>query len=420
MCAEVNTTELLATTIELYDKKLNKSFEQELMVFNLFKKLPHLKTNMKGRVFPIYTSPNPSINWRGESGAFPPGGTHKAKQMRVFYVRPAIARRLSGDSLDLTSEDSIIDAFSDGMDMDYETLMRDMNEEIFSDGTGLKAVVSSVSGSTITFALPLGVLRLLERGDYKVYNPSTGAARAGGTITIAEGGLTPAARTALFTVAINGAVVANDHIARPDSYLNSLTGLEKLVSNDTGDFQGVSRADVYTLRSPNLDAASRALSLTLIDQQELQVSVRAGKLKTGIEHIYVTHQSQLQAYRNLGRNYQEYQSGTKFDGGNGGIDNQTANGRKIWVDVCCKTSDWWMLNLQAFVYCEFTKLGLISPDGQKLRLTPGYDSSGVGAWLDSGVYMIGAKFDIGLLLPQTCSRMYSLDTTGLISPHDSY
>lgn len=418
--AEFNTTEALATTIELYDRKLSKSFEQETMLFNLFQKLPHLRTNQKGRVFPIYVYPNPSINWRGESGAFPPGGTHKTKQMRVFYARPAISRRIGGDVLDLTSEDSIIDAFSDGMDMDYETLMKDMSQETFSDGTGLKAVVASVSGSTVTFATPLGVLRLLPNGQYKFYNPSTGAARAGGVMTIADNGLTPSAKTATFTSAVNGAVVAGDALAWSDSYLNSLTGLEKLVSNDTGDFQGVSRADVYNLRSPNLDAASRRLSLTLIDQQELQVSIRAGKLKTGIDHIYVCHQTQLQAYRDLGRNYQEYQSGTKFDGGNGGIDNQTANGRRIWVDVDCKVSDWWMLNLKAFVYCELAKLGLISPDGMKLRMVPGYDSSGNGAWLDSDVYMVGAKFDLGLLLPQTCSRMYNLDTTGLVDPHASY
>lgn len=418
--AEVNTTELLATTVELYDKKLTKEFEQEAMLINLFQKLPHLKTNMKGRVFPVYVSPNPSLNWRAESGAFAPGGTHKTKQFRVFYTRPGITRRFSGDALDITDQDSIIDVLSDGMDMDYETLLRDINEETFSDGTGVKAIVSSVSSATITFALPLGVLRLLDRGDYKVYNPSTGAARAGGIITISEGGITPSARTALFTAAINGAVTAGDHLARPDSYLNTITGLEKLVSNDTGDLQGISRADVISIRSPNLDAASRALSLTLIDQQELQVGIRAGKLKSGVDHIYVTHHSQLQAYRNLGRNYQEYQSGTKFDGGNGGIDNQTANGRKIWVDVCCKTSDWWMLNLKAFVYCEYSKLGLISPDGQKLRLVPGYDANGAGAWMDSGVYMLGGKFDIGILEPRSCSRMYSLDTTGLVSPHDSY
>ena len=63
---------------------------------------------------------------------------------------------------------------------------------------------------------------------------------------------------------------------------------------------------------------------------------------------------------------------------------------------------------------------MISPDGMKLRMVPGYDSSGNGAWLDSDVYMVGAKFDLGLLLPQTCSRMYNLDTTGLVDPHASY
>lgn len=415
---EVNSVELLATTMELYDEKLNKSFEQERFIFNEFKKMPAQKTNQKGRVFPIYVNANVSINWRNEGGALPPGDTHKAKQMRVFYVRPAIGRRMSGDALDLSNVESIIDVLSDGMDMDNETLMKDINQEIFGDGTGVKAVIAGVgSNPTITFAEPRGVDLLNEGGQYQTFDPATGLARSASVSTLSYGGLDKPGLAATFNATVPGTPQVGDHIAWAGSYLNSLTGLEQLVSDGTGDFQGVSRADVHSLRSPNLDAASSRLSLSKIDQQEIIVGIRAGRLKLNNRHIYVTNNIQIQAYRDLGRNYQEYASGSSFDGGNGGIDAQTANGRKIWTDVDCKSTDWWMLNLEAFVMCELTPFGIINKDGMKLRMIPGFTSGGVGTFLDAYAYYIGWKGDIGLLLPQTCSRMYSLDTTGLSSTH---
>ena len=87
------------------------------------------------------------------------------------------------------------------------------------------------------------------------------------------------------------------------------------------------------------------------------------------------------------------------------------------VEPECKTSDWWFLNWNAFVLCEFTKYGLISPDGLQLRMVPAFSSAGAGSFVDASVYMIGGKFDLGIVLPQTCSRMYDLDTVGLVSPH---
>lgn len=415
---EVNMFEFLATTAELTEKKLGKSFEQEPMIFNEFKKLPHVRTNQKGRIFPIYTSPNPAINWRGESGAYPGGGTHKAKQMRVFYARPGISRRMSGDVLDL-GEDAIIDAFTDGMDMDYDTLMKDMNQEIFGDGTGTKAVLGTVASNPVfALSVPRGATFLLDNGRYQIFNPSTGVARSSQILLVAENGVDRTALTVTFTTTASGSPQIGDVIAWENSYLNSLTGLENLVDNGTGDFQGVSRGDAHSLKSPNLDAAGARLGLSKIDQQELQVIIRAGKMGSTKKHVYVTHPTQLQAYRELGRNYQEYQSGTKFDGGNGGIENQAANGRQIWIDVDSKNTDWWLLDFNAFVVCELAKLGLVNKDGQRLRMIPAFQADGAsGSHLDSYIYYVEAKFDVGLLLPQNCSRMFSLDTTGLVSPH---
>jgi len=415
---EVNMTEYLATTLEEVEKVITQTFEQEASTLAEVQKLPHVPTNQKGRVFPLMTSPNPDIKYRDESGAYASGGTHKAKQMRVFYARIGITRRISGDVLDLGDRGTLINAFTDGMDMDITTLMKDINQEVWSDGTGLKAVVTSVSTVTITCALPLGVLRILENGKYQFYDPATGAARSATVFTVIEGGVNRTSRTITLSASAAGlGITAGDHIAWEDSYLKTITGMEKLVADDTGDFQGVSRALVPSLRSPNVDASNRRLTLSLIDQQELQIVFRAGKMKTGNKQAYRVNPTQLQAYRDLGRNYQEYASGTKFDGGNGGIENQTANGRKIEIDVDIKYSDWWLLDMSKFRWCELRPLGIVDRDGHKLRMVPGYSSAGAGSFLDSNVYMIDMKGDLALLEPRYCSRMLNLDTTGLTSPH---
>ncbi len=416
----VNLQELLATTFEVMDDQLYQSFEQAAWFYSKIRKMPSKRTNQKGRVYPIMTSPNPAINYRPEGGAFASGNTHKAKQFRIFFARPAITRRLTGDAIDLDDEDSIINAATDGLDMDNATLFKDMNQEMFSDATGTKAVVASVSGAVVTFALPLGATRILERGQYQFFDPATNVAVVSTVYTVKEGGVNKGSRTAEMTVSVSGSVVAGHVLAWNESYLQTLTGLEHLISDSSTDLQGVSRALVPSIKSPNVNAASKALSLSLIDQQELQVGIRSGNIELKDMKIeIVTSFTQVQAYRDLGRNYQNYTSGTKFDGGNGGIGNQTANGRPIKVDVDCKTSDWWFLNWSAFVLCEYTKYGLISPDGLRLRMVPGYSSTGVGSYLDQSVYMVGGKFDVGVVLPQTCSRMYDLDTTGLVNPHSN-
>lgn len=414
---EVNMTELLATTMEEMEKDMGQSFEQKAKMLKMMMKMQALPTNQKGRTFPVYTDPNPSIRYRNESGAFAPGDTHKAKAMKIFYARLGITRRLSGDVLDLGDRGTIINAFTDGMDMDINTLLKDINQEVWSDATGTKALYASGTGTaTLTFSLPLGALRLLKGGQYQFYDPATGAARSATIYTISSVDKTN--RQATFTTTVSG-LTAGDAIAWVGSYLNTITGMEKLIADDTGDFQGVSRSDVPSLKSPNVNANSRRLTLSLVDQQEIQLGIRAGELGSDdlSQATYWTHPTQVQAVRDLGRNYQQYQSGTNFDGGNGGINNQTLNGRKINTDVDCKYTDLWLLNMKDFRYCELRALGIVDRDGRKIRLVPGYDSAGAGSWLDSGVYMIDTKFDVGNVAPQRSSRMYSLDTTGLTSPH---
>lgn len=415
--AEVNTTEALATTRQIMDEELQKSFEQEAALRNLFKKVRVKRTNQKGLAVAVYTSPNPSINYRDEGAELPAGGTHKAKQWRVFYARPAIGRRTTGDVYDLSSQDSIINWYTDTLQMDYLTWEKDQNRELFGDGTGAKAFVSSGAGSaTITMTSPLGVLFLLDGAQYQFFNPTTGAERTGaGTVytLLSDGALNKSAMTATFTTSVSGSVQAGDAVAYKNSYLMSVTGLEQLVSDATTDLQGVSRGTVPSTKSPNLNASSKRLSLTLIDQQELQVSIRMGSTKLNGRRMIVCHESQIQAYRDTGRNYQRWQSGGSYDGGMGGLNNQTANGYMLYPDVDCKFNDWWHLNLDAFAMVIFKPLGRLNKDGLERRMVPTANET----FKDSYLEWAECKYEYLITMPQSCSRMYNLDTTGLVSPH---
>lgn len=424
MAVEYNMQEALATTYELVDKKLRKQYEQETLLLNEWQKVQKDPTNQRGRRYPINTSPNASINWRLEGGQLPKGGTHKSKEFRIFYARPAIARRLTGDVLDLDSQDTLLKALTDGMDMDYDTLKKEFNQQIYGDGSGRKGVVNGVSGSSITLKRPQGATQFLDGGNYQFYNPADGAARSATISVVAEGGVSrgtgvtsTVAGQVTFTASVPGGVVEDDEVAWAGSYLNSLTGLKKLVSDANEDIQGVDRAVVSSVKSPNIDANGAFLGLSLIDQQELQVGIKAGAANATSRMVIVTSYTQYHRYRDLGRNYQYYMSGQKWDGNYGGIDNMAVNGHKIWRDVDCDEDRFYLLDFAYFVTCELAPLGLMDKDGNRMRMIPAFDTSGEGTFYDANIYFLGAKFDIGLLEPRRCSCITELATDGLVHPH---
>ncbi len=418
MPVEYNMQEALATTLELVNRKLRQSFEQELLLYNQFAKVEKAKTNQRGYRIAIYTSPNVSINNRPESGLLPAGGTHKNKEMRVFYARPAIARRLSGDVLDLDNQDTLLRALTDGMDLDYATFKKEIEQQMFGDGTGLKGVVASVATAVVTMAEPYGADQFNDGAQLQFYNPATGLARSATVRTVAQGGVDKPNLQVTFTADVSGdGIQAGDHVTWANSYLQAITGIKRLVANDTGDFQGVSRGDVPNMKSPNLDALSQRLSLSKIDQQELQVVQRTGKMDGASGHVYVSGNTQIMAYRELGRNYQWYVSGSKFDGGNGGISNQAPNGRAIMFAPDCDKDRFYLLDFSGFFMVELKKFGILGHDGQRLRMVPGYDNTGTGSFFDSNVYFVDWKGDIGLYEPQKQSVIINLDGTGLVSSH---
>lgn len=418
MAVTYNNQEQLAVTTEIVNNRLAMSFEQKYFLFNIFMKADKKKTNQRGYRMVINTDPNPSISWRDEGGLLPPGGTSKDREMRAFHGRVAIGRRLTGDVLDSPEEYTLLDALTGGLQRDMETLKREINEQIFGDGTGVKAVVASGGGTaTITFQEPMGSLFVYNGGRYQFINPADGAARSATASVVSDGGVDHGNKQAVFTANTPGAVASGDLLVWENSYLNCITGLQKLVSDDNNDFQGVSRSTNKTLKSPNKDASSAYLSLSLIDQQELQVGLRAGEIGAAKNHIYVTHVTQIHRYRELGRNFQMYKSGESFDGGNGSISGQTPNGRKIWDDVCCQNNRWYLLDTSQFYLLERRALSVLDRDGRRVRMIPGFTSAGEGSYYDQVMYHIDWQGEIALHEPQKQSCITNLATAGLVSPH---
>jgi hypothetical protein len=122
---------------------------------------------------------------------------------------------------------------------DIETALAEWNQASYEDGTGVKAVVSSVAGAAtgdIVFAAPFGARRVLNEGRYDFYSPS-GTLRAGGPYTVDADGVDVATSSVDFGGAVNAAVVVGDYLVYEGGYGKSITGLRKIVNNDSGTFQ---------------------------------------------------------------------------------------------------------------------------------------------------------------------------------------
>lgn len=428
---DFNVAEAEVIMLEIVDPDIAKVFEESTILWNMMAKGEAKFTNSRGVRLVTYVQPNPGMSWYSEGGLLPVGSTSRKIDMRVFYTRFAISGSLTGDAIDTTSRESLLEGLSSRISEDTVTGTKEFNQQAYEDGSGIKASVTGVGSAAsgiLNFAatgsnsIPFGARRLLERGKYNFINTTTGAVITSGTggastnffVTAKSNG----SGTGTFAITEGGAgtdltagtaIAAGNAVVYSGSYNRAIHGLRYHVNDDTGVYQGQSRATYPTLKSPVIDASSAALSVSLLDKLEFQTMYRAGADVSTDDFMIVSSPTQAHAYRLLGYNLKRF-TGDKFDGGYKTI---THNGHMWILDTDCYDNDLFMLRTKTWGKYQVRPFGIMRQNGQVLNFVPAFDTSGVGTFAEKYVYYIGGKCDLGCKQPQMNARLKNLSTSNV-------
>ena len=423
MAGDFNVAEAEVLMLEVVDPEVRKHFEESDTAYKLIPKGKAKFTNTRGVRLVGQVEPNPGMSWYGEGEMYASANTSKKIAMRVFFTRFSMARTLTGDAIDTTSRESLLNALSSGIKEDTATSLKEFNRQFYGDGTGAVAVVSGVGSSpTITFnstgsnSSPYGARKILLRGEYNFINPATGAVRVTDN---ASGVSIPSSRTlstgSVTFDAVASDVAAGDLVVLKNSYNRSIHGLAYHVNNDTGAYQGQSRSDYEALRATVIDAAvssvNQPLSVAILDKAEYESIYRTGSADSAEDLTLLSSPTQVAAYKLLGYNLVRYTGPqASFDGG---LNVNSHNGHPWKIDIDCPNDRIYALRKETFGKFEVKPFGIMKENGAVLRPVHSFTTSAVGGYFDKFIYYLGAKMDIGCYEPFKNVLIKNLDTTNL-------
>lgn len=428
MAGQFNVAEAEVLMLEIVDPDVKKHFEESAKAIKLIPTGTAKFTNNRGVRLVGQVEPNPGMGWYGEGEQYATANTSKKIAMRVFYTRYSIARMLSGDALDATSREALLDSLSSGLQEDTSTAQKEFNRMFYGNGSGVLGIVTSAttgSAGTATFgssgsnSTPWGCRRILNRGEFNFINPSTGAIRvgSGSGVSISASKVTSTGVVTFDFVASD--VAAGDYIVWKNSYNRAIHGLEYHVNNDTGAYQGADRATYESLRATVIDAAvsstNQPLSVAILDRAEYESLYRTGSDYSVDDFMLLSSPTQHAAYKLLGYNLVRFQGGNGKTGYDAGLRVESHNGHPWVLDVDAPNDKIYMLRKDCFGKYEAKPFGILRESGQVLRPVMSFDTSASGGYFDRFIYYIGGKMDIGCTEPFKQVLIKNLDTSNLPS-----
>jgi len=321
-------------------------------------------TNGKYVVFTVHTRRNAGIGSRYEDEALPAPGNQKHANARVALKYAYGSVQITGQAIRLSDSDP--KAFAKALDTEVNglknDLQKDMNRQIYADGSGKIATVKSVVTST---TIPVDDARLFQLGEVVdvVSLPSTVAASAR---TVNSVDLTAGANT----VTLSGANITTTTspvqiITRTGSSVGAsgnreLTGIGAIVSN-TGAIYNIDPA-TEPLWASVVNAnggTNRALSEALMTKVVDDVRVNGGSTTVGFTSLGVRR-----AYFNLLSQTRQTVNSQDFKGGFSGLAFVTDKGEiPIVVDVDAPLNKIWFLNEDNFTFYRDMEWEFLDLDG---------------------------------------------------------
>lgn len=451
-----NNAELQTVLREIIDPQIADTVVRARVLWNILSKGEAKEINARGVKLIAKVRPNHSMKWFSEGGVYPAGGNTTRVSMTVNYARFAISSRFTKDVLENGSKTAIVNLLSDAVADDTSIAMREMNQQAYGDGSGVKAVlasfvtttgtfragVSDLSPDSANFANSWGSTNLIEGAGYDIISGDGAFDRdtvTGGTQTSAVGTVLqannvlvskPSKTTAVFTSNLSPSpalATDGDLVVYNGSYNICINGLDYHISAGTGLYQNVSRNTYPELRCYVLNASNSALTIAMLYKIVQQAKYLRGNDVTDEEYIILSSPAQVHQLALLGDN------SVSGVGGKTGLtampDNKSLDygyssfkfqGLTWMEDIHCPDHNIFIILPSKIQRYEFKPLGMVfGADG--LAEVPAFDSSGVGSYTDNKVYTMTAKLNLGCKDPATAGmKITNLSSSGLANATNAF
>lgn len=406
----------IAPTLNQVVSDIQTQFENQTIVYNQVTKRGKKDfINGKGERIPSYLRRPTGITAGTEGFSFNAPGLPTWDDMYVYPAEVALAYELSDRTIrnfNAGSEYTQIQGMSEHLAKIADALTKDLERNIWGDGTGLRATALSASGSTITFrtapAAAFGSTKgavWVELGEqYDLINGSTLAVR--GQVKFTSKTATTA--TGAFVGFVAGDVASGDFIVPANGLQNFPRGFAYIVNNDTGVFQLLSRGTYSELRANVVDLGGAAITVSDFHQAVALLEIRGDSFeqaKSGISAWSAV--AQWDALLRLGQNLKRFAgTDTKFDGSfqQFGFGNVTVS-----KAVDCDEDRIYFTKMDDVFCFEEKKFGVYESDGNQLRMKMG--TAGVGSTAFVGA--MGVAYQLGAHQPRKHTLIRQASFAGL-------
>lgn len=281
----------------------------------------NITRNGKEVIFDTHIGRNQGIGARGVREKLPIAGAQKYKQAHLYLKNLYGAIEVDGQLFEQAADD--YNAFINVVDMEIKGLKRDLakdlNRQIYGDGSGKLAVVSAQPSST---TLTVDSTDWLEEGMIiDIVDPTTGVKQQSGAASSIE---ITAINETTKVITVTGTlgtfstnISANDIIVRSSNGVNSfgkeLTGLGAIVKA-TGELHEIDPATTPVWAATEKALGSVGTPGTLTELQLINL-VQSVDKKGGDVDVFLASPGVYNAYWNLLQGFRQFTNGAGLTGG---------------------------------------------------------------------------------------------------------
>ena len=365
---------------EVYQGRLREQLFNEILTLKRITRSNAGVTNETGGkyvTFPIHTRRNAGIGSRNEMEALPTPGQQGQAAARIGLKYAYGGIQLTGQAISLSDTDpkSFAKALDNEIDGLKNDVKKDMNRQIYGDGTGAIGVVSAVVTST---TIPVTDARLFQIGEIVdlITLPTTvaQAARTVQSISLTAGANSVTLSGANITTVVGQILTRNG--SGPSAAGNrEITGFAAIVSA-TGTLYNVDPAvePEWTSEVSSNAGTGRALSEGLMGQMADRIYTRGGSTTVIFQSLGVRR-----SYANLLMQTRSTVNSQEFKGGFSGLAFTTDRGDiPVIADVDAPLGTQYFINEDTLTYYRDEDWHWLDRDGsmwKQVRDTNGdYDA----------------------------------------------
>jgi hypothetical protein len=281
----------------------------------------NITRNGKEVIFDTHIGRNQGIGARGVREKLPIAGAQKYKQAHLYLKNLYGAIEVDGQLFEQAADD--YNAFINVVDMEIKGLKRDLskdlNRQIYGDGSGKLAVVTAQPSST---TLTVDATDWLEEGMViDVVDPTTGVKQQSGAASSIEiVSINESTKVITITGTLgtfNTNISANDIIVRSSNGVNSfgkeLTGLGAIVKA-TGELHEIDPATTPVWAATEVALGSSGTPGTLTELNLINL-VQSVDKKGGDVDVFLASPGVYNAYWNLLQGFRQFTNGAGLTGG---------------------------------------------------------------------------------------------------------